>query len=58
MKKRQVSKYKLNDREQAQVMQLLADMGYPLRQDRGYLADEDVDTTSSDNFDWAANYRS
>jgi transposase len=56
--KRQVSKYKLNDREQAQVMQLLADMGYPLRQDRGYLADEDVDTTSSDNFDWAANYRS
>lgn len=56
--KRQVNKYKLNDREQAQVMQLLADMGYPLRQDRGYLADEDVDTTSSDNFDWAANYRS
>jgi hypothetical protein len=56
--KRQVSKYKLNDREQAQVMQLLADMGYPLRQDRGYLADEDVDATSSDNFDWAANYRS
>ena len=56
--KRQVSKYKLNDREQAQVMQLLADMGYPLSQDRGYLADEDVDTTSSDNFDWAANYRS
>lgn len=55
---KQVNKYKLNDREQAQVMQLLSDMGYPLRQDRGYLADEDVDTTSSDNFDWAANYRS
>lgn len=53
----QVKKYKLNDREQAEVMQLLADMGYAVRQDRGYLADEDVDTASSDNMDWAANYK-
>jgi len=53
----QVKKYKLNDREQAMVMQLLADMGYPLRQDRGYLLDEDVNTSSSDGFDWATNYR-
>lgn len=57
MYSRQVKKYKLNDREQAEVMQLLADMGYTLRQDRGYLPDEEVDTTSSDNFDWAANYK-
>lgn len=53
---RQVKKYALNTREQAQVMQLLSDMGYPLRQDRGYLPDEDIDTASSNNFDWAANY--
>lgn len=53
----QIKKYNLNNREQAQVMQLLADMGYPLRQDRGYLPDEDIDTSSSDNFDWSANYK-
>lgn len=50
-------KYKLDDREKAEFMQLLSDMGYPLRQDRGML-DEDVDKSSSDNFDWAANYNS
>jgi len=55
--KRQVDKYKLTDREQAEVQQLLFDMGYPVRQDRGYMADEDVDMSSSDNFDWAANYK-
>jgi len=54
---RQVKKYKLSEREQAETMQLLSDMGYALRQDRGYLPDEDVDETSSDNFDWAANYK-
>lgn len=54
---RQVKKYSLNEREQAEVMQLLADMGYALRQDRGYMPDEDVDVASSDNFDWAANYK-
>jgi hypothetical protein len=53
---KQVKKYNLSDREQAEAMQLLFDMGYPLRQDRGYLSDEKVDTTSSNNFDWAANY--
>jgi hypothetical protein len=54
---RQVKKYKLSEREQAEVMQLLSDMGYPMRQDRGYLPDEDIDVASSDNFDWAANYK-
>lgn len=54
---KQVKKYKLNEREQAETMQLLADMGYPLRQDRGYMPDEDVDFASSDNMDWAANYK-
>jgi hypothetical protein len=54
---KQVKKYKLSDREQAETMQLLSDMGYPLRQDRGYMPDEDVDFASSDNMDWAANYK-
>jgi ElaB/YqjD/DUF883 family membrane-anchored ribosome-binding protein len=54
---RQVKQYKLTDREQAEVMQLLADMGYALRQDRGYMPDEEVDPASSDNYDWAANYK-
>ena len=49
-------KYDLTNREQAEVMQLLADMGYPVRRDRGYDLDEEVHTTSSDNFDWMANY--
>jgi hypothetical protein len=55
---RQVKKYKLTDREQAEVLQLLEDMGYPIRQDRGYLVDEEVDVTSSDNFDWSSLYAS
>lgn len=54
---KQVKKYKLNEREQAETMQLLSDMGYPLRQDRGFMPDEDLDVSSSDNMDWAANYR-
>lgn len=54
---RQVKFYKLNDREQAEVMQLLADMGYAVTQDRGFMPDQDVDTSSSDNMDWAANYK-
>ena len=54
---RQVKEFGLNKREQAQVMWLLADMGFPLRRDRGFMPDQDVDTTSSDNMDWAANYK-
>ncbi len=50
-------KLDLTKREKFECMQLFADMGYPLRRDRGYLLDEDIDSTSSDNFDWAANYQ-
>ena len=50
----QVKKYKLNDREQAEVMQLLSDMGFPLRQDRGFLPDEDK---SEGGFDWSQNFK-
>ncbi len=55
--KRQVDFYKLSTREQAEVQQLLSDMGYVVRQDRGFMPDQDVDITSSDNMDWAANYK-
>lgn len=54
---RQVKKYSLNEREQAEVQQLLFDMGYPLRQDRGFMPDDDLEVSDSDNMDWAANYR-
>ena len=54
---RQVKFYKLSDREQAEVMQLLFDMGYPMRQDRGFMPDQEFDPGSSDNMDYAANYR-
>jgi hypothetical protein len=50
------TKYKLNDREKMETIQLLADMGFPVRLDR-MMIDEDVDITSSNNGDWAANYK-
>ena len=53
--KKQVKAYSLNKREQAEVVQLLEDMGYPVRRDRGIMLDEDIDVSSSDNFDWSAN---
>lgn len=54
---RLVKKFALNEREQAETLELLSNMGYPLRQDRAFLADEEIDPSSSNNFDWAANYR-
>lgn len=54
---RQVKKWKLNDREQFETRQLLFDMGYPLRVDRGFAPDDNLEVSDSDNMDWAANYR-
>ena len=54
---RQVKFYKLNDREQAEVMQLLADMGYAVTQDRGFMPEHEIHVEDSDNMDWAANYK-
>lgn len=50
-------KYKLNDREQAELMQYLADSGFPMRGDRGYLPDEEYYESSSDNYDFSAHYK-
>ena len=49
-------KYELTPREEMETMQLLADMGYPMRRPRGYHRDEEIDYTSTDNFDWAQNF--
>lgn len=54
--KKQVEEFDLTKREQAEVIQLLDDMGYPVRRDRLHMLDEDFDKTSSDNGDYAANY--
>jgi hypothetical protein len=54
--RRQIEKYKLSDREQAELVQLVEDMGYPVFRDRGFLIDEDYDRTSEDNFDAGPNY--
>lgn len=53
---RQVKKYSLDFREQAEVRQLLWDMGYAMREDRGFFPDDDLQVSDSDNMDWAANY--
>ena len=57
MYKRQVEEYTLDKREQAELSQLLADMGYPMIQDRGYPVGEPVEIWRNDNFDWSAQYR-
>lgn len=54
---RQVKFYKLSTREQAEVMQLLADMGYPVRQDRGFMPEDALEISDSDGMDWAANFK-
>lgn len=52
----QVKEYGLDKIQQAELSQLLADMGYPMYQDRGFAPGTHVDKTRSDNRDWAANY--
>jgi hypothetical protein len=49
-------KYDLTKREQAELMQLLEDMNYPMRRDRGFDVDEEINTSSTDNYDWNGNY--
>jgi hypothetical protein len=55
---RQAQHFELNKRERAQVIQLLDDMGYALRTDRGFQPEDDLDVADSGNMDWAANYNS
>ena len=54
---KQVKLYKLSNREQAEVMQLLSDMGYPVRQDRGFMPENALEVSDSDGMDYATNYK-
>lgn len=50
-------KYKLSDREELAIFQILSDFGYPTFQDRLRIGEKDVDTTESgETGEWAANY--
>lgn len=56
---RQAKKWNLTDREKAEVVQLISDMGYPVpRLDRGFMVDdkETYERSSTDNYDYSANY--
>ena len=57
MFKRQVAEYSLDKREQAELSQLLSDMGYAMMQDRGYPVGEPVNISHNNNFDWNTQYR-
>jgi hypothetical protein len=53
----QVKEWSLDKREQAELMELLDSMGYTMpRRDRGFARDHQMDYTSSDNYDFGANY--
>jgi hypothetical protein len=52
---KQVKAFDLSNREQAELIQLLEDMGYPVRRDR-LEQDGEFDATSSNNGDFSANY--
>lgn len=47
---------KLNDREKEDVIQLIIDMGYPVRRDRMILHNQGYDPKRSDNGDFSAHY--
>jgi len=48
---RQVKQWKLSDREQFELKQLLFDMGFPMPYDRSVMANEDFDPGSADNYE-------
>jgi hypothetical protein len=49
-------KFKLTDREKFELCIVLGDMNFPVRRDRFYLPDEEIDTKSSDNMDWSSQH--
>lgn len=54
---KQVEEYNLDKREQAELSQLLSDMGYAMAQDRGFAVGTPVQNWKSDGFDWASQYK-
>jgi hypothetical protein len=57
MFERQATEYNLDKRERAELSQLIADMGWPMIQDRGFAPGTNVDMARSDNYDWGANFK-
>jgi hypothetical protein len=53
---KQSKQYNLDKREQAEVVQLLEDMGYTIKNDRSLLVGEEFDPTSNNNGDFSAFY--
>ena len=53
----QCEKYKLNERERAEVQQLLLDMGFPCVSNRGLIADKDDFVLENGQFDYASSYQ-
>lgn len=54
---KQVKMYKLSMREQAEVRQLIEDMGYAFRQDRGYTPEDALEVSDSNGIDWMQNFK-
>jgi hypothetical protein len=56
--RRQAEKWKLTDDEKADLVQLINDMGYYIRRDRGFMVDdkEQYGYSSENNFDLPPNY--
>lgn len=57
MQTKLAKKWKLTNREQMELIEVLESMGYATRRDRGLELNEEFDASSSDNHDFAANYR-
>ncbi len=57
--KKQSEKWKLDDNEQADLIQLMEDMGFPMRRDRGFRVDDEepYGYSSEKNFDYSPNYQ-
>lgn len=54
--KKMAKKFEMTEREKVSTMQVLEDMGYPIFRDRGLMLGEEFDPTSTENFDFPANY--
>lgn len=59
MVKKQSEKWKLDENDQADLIQLIQDMGYYVRRDRGFMVDdkEPYQYSSENNFDYPPNYQ-
>lgn len=55
---RLAKKFKLTDREKVEVIQLLADMNFPMRRDMGFMIDDDekYEYSGENNYNYVPNY--